>query len=91
MSWLLKEFRILSPLSAYLWKSRHELRLSMVMNGAWLTSRWNLAVVVVHIFEITKVYRRPSVAFPEIVVAGKAVLSIHNDIDNIWKVACYSR
>ena len=33
--------RILSLLSVYLWESKHKLRLLMVMNGMWLTSRWN--------------------------------------------------
>ena len=42
-------------------------------------------------FGIEQIYRRPSLEFPGMVIAAKAALSIDNAVDNVWKMAGYSR
>ena len=69
----------------YLWKSKHKLRLS------WVLPLERSRSVLMFMFEITKIYRRPSLKFPGMVIAAKAALSIDNAVDNIWKIAGYTQ
>ena len=42
-------------------------------------------------FEITNIYRRPPLAFLRMGIDGKTEVSIYNAMNNIWKIAGYSR
>ena len=58
----------------------------MVINGIWLTSRWNVVGIS---FSCLKL-QRYIIGNPEMVIAGEAALSIYNAMDNIWKITGYS-